>query len=54
MDAKFHVSIVTLPTKDNVNLTKQSSDGFKISVYSYQSDYPCKSNRERKKHIPVT
>ena len=27
-DAKFHVSIVTSSTKDNVNLTKQLSDGF--------------------------
>ena len=54
MDAKFHVSIVTLPTTDNVNVTKQSSDGFKRSVYGYQSDYSCKSNRERKKHIRVT
>ena len=27
------VPIVLLSTKDNVNLTKQSSDGFKRSVY---------------------
>ena len=33
MDAKLHVSIVTLYTKDNVNLMKQLNDGFKISVY---------------------
>ena len=26
-DAKLHVPIVTLSTKDNVNLTKQLSDG---------------------------
>ena len=26
MDAKIHVPIVTLSTKDNVNLTKQLSD----------------------------
>ena len=37
-DAKLHVSIVTLSTKDSVNLTKQLSKGFKRSVYwnSYQ------------------
>ena len=37
-DSKSHVSIVTLSTKDSVNLTKQSSEGFKRSVYwnSYQ------------------
>ena len=28
-DAKLDVPIVTLSTKDNVNLTKQLSDGFK-------------------------
>ena len=33
MDAKLHVPIVTLSTKDNVNLTKKLSDGFKRSVY---------------------
>ena len=32
-DAILHVPIVTLPTKDNVNLTKQLSNGFKKSVY---------------------
>ena len=32
-DAKLHAPIVTLSTKDNVNLTKQLSDGFKRSVY---------------------
>ena len=32
-DAKLNVPIVTLSTKDNVNLTKQLSDGFKRSVY---------------------
>ena len=30
---KFHVSVVTLSTKDNVNLTKQLNEGFKRSVY---------------------
>ena len=32
-DAKLHVLIVTLLTKDNVNLAKQLSNGFKRSVY---------------------
>ena len=38
-DAILHIPIVTLPTKDNVNLTKQLSNGFKRSVYwnSYQT-----------------
>ena len=38
-DAKLHVPIVTLSTKDNVNLTKQLSNGFKRSVFcsSYQN-----------------
>ena len=37
-DVKLHVPIVTLSTKDSVNLTKQLSEGFKRSVYwnSYQ------------------
>ena len=37
-DDKLHILIVTLSTKDNVNLTKQLSNGFKSSVYwnSYQ------------------
>ena len=39
MDAKLHVPIVTLSTKDNVNLTKQLNDGFKRSVHwnNYQT-----------------
>ena len=32
-DAKIDVPIVTLSTKDNVNLTKQLSNGFKRSVF---------------------
>ena len=38
-DAKLHVPVVTLSTKDKVNLTKQLSDGFKRSVYynNYQT-----------------
>ena len=30
---KLHVPVATLPTKDNVNLTKQLNEGFKRSVY---------------------
>ena len=32
-DTKLYVPIVTLPTKDNSNLTKQLNDGFKRTVY---------------------
>ena len=32
-DAKLHVLIVTLPAKDNANLTKQLSEEFKRYVY---------------------
>ena len=32
-DAKLHVPIVTLSTKDSVSLTKQLSEGFKRSLY---------------------
>ena len=37
--SKLHVPIVTLSTKDSVNLTKQLSEGFKRSLYgnSYQT-----------------
>ena len=39
IDAKLHVPIVTLSTKDKANLTKQLSEGFKRSVYwnSYEA-----------------
>ena len=38
-NAKLHVPIVTLSTKDSENLTKQSNEGFKRSVYwnSYEA-----------------
>ena len=38
-DAKLHIPIVHVFTKENVNLTKQLSEGFKRSVYwnSYQT-----------------
>ena len=31
-DVTFHVPIVSLSTKDNINLTKQLSDGFNIGL----------------------
>ena len=43
-DAQLHVPIVTLSTKDNVNLTKQLNHGFKRSAYW---NYSCKSNKSR-------
>ena len=38
-DAKLHVHIVDLSTKDKINLTKQLSDRFKRSAYwnNYQT-----------------
>ena len=38
-DAKLHVPIVTLSTKDSANLAKQLNDGFERSVYwnSYET-----------------
>ena len=53
-DAKLHVSIVSLSTKDSVNLTKQLSKGFKRSVLEQLSSKACKSNRKRKKPIRIT
>ena len=45
-DAKLHVPIVPLSTKDNINLTKQLSDGFKRSVdWKKNINYSCKSNK---------
>ena len=40
-DAKLHIPIVTLSTKDNVNLTKHLSDEFNRSVY--WNEYQTKS-----------
>ena len=41
-DAKLHVPIVTLSTKDSANLTKQLNEGFKRPVYwkSYETRPP--------------
>ena len=38
-DAKLHVPIVTLSSKDSANLTKQLNEGFKRSIYwnSYET-----------------
>ena len=53
-DAKLHVPIVPLSTKDNINLTKQLSEGFKRSLYwnSYQTT-PAKVIKTGVKHIRV-
>ena len=50
-NAKLHVPIVTLSTKDNINLTKQLSDEFKRSGKRLEQiwDNSCESNRKRKK-----
>ena len=42
---KLYVPVVTLSTKDNVNLTKQLNEGFKRSVYwnEYQSKIETKT-----------
>ena len=32
-NTNLHLPIVTLSTKDNVNLTKQLNEGFKMPVY---------------------
>ena len=53
-DAKLHVPIVTLSTKDSVNLTKQLSEGFKRSVYWNHYKKTCKSNKKRKKLVQST
>ena len=55
MDAKLHVPIVTLSTKDNANLTKQLSKGFKRSVYwnSYETK-PEKVTEQVKKRMRTT
>ena len=45
ISAKLYVPVVTLSTKDNVNLTKQLDEGFKRSVYwnEYQSKIETKT-----------
>ena len=53
IDAKLHDPTVTLSTKDNVNLTKQLSNGFKRSVFwsSYQTFYYLKKVIKNDTHI---
>ena len=48
-DAKLHVPIVTLSTKDSVNLTKQLNKGFKRSVYwnSYERKHAKEIEKEK-------
>ena len=48
IDTKLHVPIVTLSTKDNVNLAKQLSNGFEKSVYwnKYQTIPEKEINKE--------
>ena len=50
-DAKLHVLIITLSTKDSANLTKQVNEGFKRSAYwnSYETKL-AKVTEKRKKH----
>ena len=48
-NTKLYVSIVTLSTKDTVNLTKQLNEGFKRSVYWTE----CKSKIKKKKEIKI-
>ena len=53
--AKLNVPIVAVSTKDNLNLTKQLSDGFKkICLLEELSNKACIGNRKRKKPISVT
>ena len=49
-DAKLHFLILTLSTKDHVNLTKQLMV-LKNLFIRIVSEYSCKSNRKRKEHI---
>ena len=48
MDPKLHFPIVTLSTKDNVNLTKQLNNGFKRSVYWNNQTIPAKTIKKGK------
>ena len=49
---KFYVPVVTLSTKDNVNLTKQLNEGFKRSVY--WNEYKSKIERKTADNNNVT
>ena len=53
-DAKLHVPVVTLSTKDSANLRKQLNEGFKRTVYLNSYKKTCKSNWKRKKPVQNT
>ena len=46
---KLYVPVVTLSTKDNVNLAKQLDEGFKISVF--WNEY---NQRQKQKQLIIT
>ena len=50
--AKFYIPIITLSTKDNVNLTKQLNEGFKRSVY--WNEYKSKIETKKEDNDNVT
>ena len=52
---KLYVPIVTLSTKDNVNLTKQLTEGFKRSVYwnEYKSKIETEADANNLKRFPL-
>ena len=50
---KLYVPIVTLSTKDNVNLTKQSNEGFKRSVYWNEYKSKIETKRADNDNIPI-
>ena len=56
INTKLYVPIVTLSTKDNVNLTKQLNEGFKRSVYwnEYKSKIETKiANKKNQTRFPL-
>ena len=50
-DAKLHVPIVTLSTKDSANLAKQLKEGFKRSVYQNSHETKPAKVKEQGKNI---
>ena len=53
-DAKLHVPIVTLSTKDSANLTKQLNEGLKKSVYWNSYETRSKVIEQGKKYLRTT
>ena len=51
-ETKLYVPIITLPTKDNLNLTKQLNEGFKRSIY--WNEYKSKIEPKNADNINVT